>query len=141
MTVVALTLLTVLVFDQALKLLVRSGKLASVSLGPFGTLEVGTGRLWAHRLTDIGPNVLWLWVFAACALLPIRTVAPSSSVFIGLMLGGSLSNAVEGTIRGSVTDYVRLRYWPAFNLADAALVVGAIGFSIQVAKAISDATV
>jgi len=52
---------------------------------------------------------------------------PSSALFVGLLLGGSLSNAVENARRGSVSDYVCLRFWPAFNLADLALAAGAIG--------------
>ena len=48
-------------------------------------------------------------------------------VFVGLLLGGSLSNAVESSMRGSITDYICLRFWPAFNLADLALAAGAIG--------------
>jgi lipoprotein signal peptidase len=47
--------------------------------------------------------------------------------FVGLLLGGSLSHAVESSLRGSIADYVCFRFWPAFNLADLALAVGAIG--------------
>ena len=42
-------------------------------------------------------------------------------MFAGLLLGGSLGNAVEHAQRGAISDYVRLRFWPAFNLADAAI--------------------
>lgn len=49
----------------------------------------------------------------------------------GLLLGGSLSHAVESSLRGSITDYICLRFWPAFNLADLALAAGAIGMIVQ----------
>jgi lipoprotein signal peptidase len=52
---------------------------------------------------------------------------PSSAAFVGLLLGGSLSHAVESSLRGSITDYICLRFWPAFNLADLALTAGALG--------------
>jgi lipoprotein signal peptidase len=48
-------------------------------------------------------------------------------IFVGLLLGGSLSHAVETSLRDAVSDYVCLRFWPAFNLADLALAAGAIG--------------
>jgi signal peptidase II len=67
------------------------------------------------------------WVAAAAALVIASNWIPSSAVFVGLLLGGSLSNAVENARRGSVSDYVCLRFWPAFNLADLALAAGAIG--------------
>jgi lipoprotein signal peptidase len=43
------------------------------------------------------------------------------------VLGASLSHAVETSVRGNVTDYICLRVWPAFNLADLALAAGALG--------------
>lgn len=43
----------------------------------------------------------------------------------GLLLGGSVSNLVDRLLRGHVTDYIELGLWPAFNLADVAIVCGA----------------
>ena len=72
--------------------------------------------------------MMWAsWVAAAVALVIASSWIPSSALFVGLLLGGSLSNAVESARRGSVSDYVCLRFWPAFNLADLALAAGAIG--------------
>jgi lipoprotein signal peptidase len=48
------------------------------------------------------------------------------------MLGGSLSHAWETTVHGSVSDYVCLRFWPAFDLADVALTIGALGWLVGV---------
>jgi signal peptidase II len=124
------TLLVVLVSDQALKLLLRrhmgSGALA---LGPFGSVRVVAGRLWLRRLggPSCGAEIWCLWSAAAAPLVLASAVLPSSSGFAGLLLGGSLSHAVESSLRGSITDYVCLRFWPAFNLADLALAAGAIG--------------
>jgi lipoprotein signal peptidase len=52
---------------------------------------------------------------------------PSSRAFAGLLLGGSLSHAVESSLSGSITDYICLKFWPAFDLADVAIAAGAIG--------------
>ena len=38
-----------------------------------------------------------------------------------------MSHALETSLRGCIIDYVRLRFWPAFNLADVAITVGAAG--------------
>lgn len=134
----ALTTFVVLMIDQGLKLLVRSGQFESVRLGPFGSLRMVAGRLWLHRLTGRDPKALWLWVVSAGALVVASAKIPSLLVFVGLVLGGSLSNIVESSLRGSVTDYVCLRFWPAFNLADAALVVGALGIGIELLRAIGE---
>lgn len=48
---------------------------------------------------------------------------------IGLVLGGALGNLCDRLFRGrggAVVDFIDLGWWPIFNLADAAVVVGAI---------------
>ncbi len=130
--------LVVLMIDQGVKLLVRHSRFDSVRLGPFGSLRQVPGRLWLHRLTVHEPKALWLWAVCACVLVVAGTAIPSLLVFVGVLLGGSLSNMVESALRGSVTDYVCLRFWPAFNLADVALAVGALGICIELLRAIGE---
>jgi signal peptidase II len=62
----------------------------------------------------------WMLVFFA------RSGArhPALPVALGLLIGGSLSNLVDRVRLGYVTDFLDLRWWPAFNLADASIVVG-----------------
>lgn len=43
-----------------------------------------------------------------------------------LGLGGAAGNLIDRVARGYVTDFIDLRVWPVFNLADAAIVVGAL---------------
>jgi len=130
MIVLFLTLLGVVVSDQALKQRLRHvlGRHA-ISLGPFGQFRMTEGRLWLPRLRNHpSRSMMWTsWVVAAAALVTASGWIPSSALFVGLLLGGSLSNAVENARRGRVSDYVCLRFWPAFNLADLALAAGSIG--------------
>ena len=48
---------------------------------------------------------------------------------LSLVLGGALGNLWDRIVRGAVVDFVDLYYgryhWPAFNVADAAITVGA----------------
>ena len=46
-------------------------------------------------------------------------------VTIGLIIGGAIGNLVDRVWLGYVVDYLDLRVWPVFNLADSAVVVGA----------------
>ncbi len=56
----------------------------------------------------------------------------SSTLALGLVLGGAIGNLIDrlvrdpGPFRGHVVDFVDFRVWPAFNIADAAVVCGAI---------------
>jgi len=53
-----------------------------------------------------------------------------SVVGLGLILGGALGNILDRVFRGYVVDfidwYAGTFHWPAFNIADAALVTGVI---------------
>jgi signal peptidase II len=134
MTALAAGLLLVPVLDQALKLLVLRGLAsASVPLGPFGKLQVVRSRAWLTRpMPRPGLATAWgLWIFAAGSLAALSSLFPSCGWFAGALLGGSLSHALETSLRGCVIDYVRLRFWPTFNLADVAITVGALGVLVQ----------
>jgi signal peptidase II len=64
----------------------------------------------------------WMVVFFARsgARHPVLPVA------LGLLIGGSISNLTDRVRLGHVTDFLDLRYWPAFNLADVCIVVGVV---------------
>lgn len=49
---------------------------------------------------------------------------PVLPVALGLVLGGSIANLSDRVRLGHVTDFLDLEAWPAFNLADAFIVVG-----------------
>jgi signal peptidase II len=49
---------------------------------------------------------------------------PILPVALGLVIGGSVSNLTDRVRLGHVTDFLDLRFWPAFNLADSFIVVG-----------------
>ncbi len=44
----------------------------------------------------------------------------------GLLIGGAAGNLVDRAVHGSVTDFVDPPYWPAFNVADAAITIGVL---------------
>jgi signal peptidase II len=44
----------------------------------------------------------------------------------GLLLGGALGNLIDRAREGSVTDFVKLPHWPAFNVADVAITFGVL---------------
>jgi signal peptidase II len=65
----------------------------------------------------------------------LRLSRPLVAVALGLVLGGALGNLTDRVVRGpglsgKVTDFIDLRVWPVFNLADSAVVIGAILLAI-----------
>jgi signal peptidase II len=63
------------------------------------------------------------------------------AVALGLILGGALGNLVDrifrepGPLRGRVIDFLELPHWPVFNLADSAIVIGAVLLAFATAGA------
>jgi len=75
-------------------------------------------------------------VLAALIALAIVVRGPRArdrltAAALGLVLGGALGNLVDriarppGLFRGRVIDFIDFHWWPVFNLADSAVVIGA----------------
>lgn len=47
-----------------------------------------------------------------------------TAALLGLVLGGTVGNAYDRVLHGSVTDFVTVHWWPVFNVADSAISVG-----------------
>lgn len=133
MGALAAGLLLVLCADQALKLALRR-RLGSrlLPLGPAGHLRLVKAHIWLARAGG-GPSAraMWaLWLLAAGGMTLFSALAPSWGWFAGFLLGGSLSHGLESSLDGGVSDYVCLRFWPAFDLADLAIAAGAGGVAL-----------
>jgi lipoprotein signal peptidase len=129
MRALCLMALTVVIADQATKLMLRHvlGN-GAFALGRCGSVRVVAGRMWLRRLARPCGRTIWcVWLAAAAALATVSALAPFNALFVGLLLGSSFSHAVESSLRGSITDYICLRNGAAFNLADLALAAGATG--------------
>lgn len=142
MTALVAGLILVVLIDQTIKLLVlhRLGR-ESISLGAMGEVTRVQTRIWMARFPyRLELVIIWaLWIFGACALAIVNMQIPLSGWFCGLLLGGSVSHALETSVRGCICDYVCLRFWPAFNIADVAITVGAIGVTADMVRAITNA--
>jgi signal peptidase II len=90
----------------------------------------------AFSLTDGRGALISILALVVVALL-LRTGRHASgapmAVALGLVVGGALGNltdrafrAGDGFMGGGVVDFVDLQWWPVFNLADSAVVIGAI---------------
>jgi signal peptidase II len=67
----------------------------------------------------------WLLLGAAAFAVATRVQSPSTFIALGALFGGAMGNLIDGLSRKGVTDFIDLRVWPVFNLADTAIVAGA----------------
>ena len=58
---------------------------------------------------------------------------PVAVVALGAAIGGATGNLVDIMRRGAVVDFIDLRVWPVFNLADAAIVAGLLAAAVSIA--------
>ena len=82
----------------------------------------------------LGP---WIGLVAMVVVLGLALGMTSrfvlGAVAAGLVAGGALGNLADrafrgdtGLLSGAVVDFIDLQWWPVFNVADAAVVVGAL---------------
>ncbi len=45
---------------------------------------------------------------------------------LGLQLGGALGNLIDRVRLGYVVDFIHLKFWPVFNVADSCIVIGVV---------------
>lgn len=69
------------------------------------------------------------WMFRSALVKP-HTHTDSGRLALALVLSGALGNLYDRILRGSVTDFLLIYWrdwqWPAFNVADSAISVGAV---------------
>jgi signal peptidase II len=128
----AALLVAVLVVDQLTKKLVRDGMAIGDedSIFPAVTLVHVKNRGVAFSafsgqatvvIAIIGAAVLALLVYFATHADRRWAWVPT-----GLLAGGALGNILDRVRDGSVTDFIKLPAWPAFNIADVAITAGVL---------------
>jgi signal peptidase II len=93
----------------------------------------------------LGPVLGVLAVIVVIVLVRYGRMAASvpTAVGLGLVLGGAVGNLTDrafrsgggGFLGGHVVDFVDLQWWPVFNLADSAIVVGGLLLAFTFATA------
>jgi signal peptidase II len=119
----------VAVADQASKAL--AGRLLADGRFRVVAWRSGFRRVLNPRGGVVAPPVRWaviVWFAALAGGLVVVQESPSPglgrAVGLGLALGGATSHLVDRVLRGAVVDFIVLRAWPTFNLADAGMVAG-----------------
>jgi signal peptidase II len=76
-----------------------------------------------------------VWVLTGLALAGLLTYFAFRSdrrwlwLPVGLIAGGAIGNLIDRAREGAVIDFIDFVAWPAFNVADMAIVVGILAFA------------
>jgi signal peptidase II len=126
----------VILFDQLSKLAILALLDGAVVVTPFLNLVVVWNRGVSFGMFD-SAAALMPWLLAALALAVVaalgfwlkRVEHALAGVALGLIIGGALGNVIDRIRFGAVVDFLDFHalgyHWPAFNVADSAICVGA----------------
>ena len=122
----------VLALDQASKALVvrslREGQVLPISAGlPVRIRRFTNARAWPGFVRGGGLQI-GLWAFAVLGTIIVCMGAVFGGAVahagLGAAVGGATGNLLDRLWRAGVVDFVDLRVWPVFNIADLAIVFG-----------------
>ena len=104
---------------------------AAFSLFAESTSPFRTALLIAFSLAALAVVTVLLW--------RSRNEFNIITLSLSLILGGALGNLWDRLVNGRVTDfldfYISIHHWPPFNIADSAIVVGALLLLSQMIRA------
>lgn len=130
--------LCVVALDQLVKGVIRRalepGERVDVLLGVDLTLVENRGIAFGF-LGDGGTLVLVVTAAALLAMLAWFAASPNRAglwLAVGLLTGGALGNLIDRVRLDAVTDFIDPPFWPAFNVADIAITLGAIALVLSV---------
>lgn len=132
-SLIPLIAIGVVVIDQITKTLAEDNlRTHSVSLlGPISLRLVYNSGIAFSIGSGNSPllTVLELLVIVGLIIYARRISSKILAVGFGLVIGGALGNIVDRVFRhnhGAVIDFIYSGFWPTFNLADSAVVIGII---------------
>ena len=141
MAVVLIVALIVILLDQASKRFIEANVVYNTSwmplewLAPFFKItHIGNTGI-AFGLFSGGSMIFALVaMFVTGAILYFAYTLPSGymamRIILGVILGGAIGNLIDRLRQGYVTDFLDFGPWPVFNVADMAVVFGAIALAI-----------
>ena len=91
--------------------------------------NAGGWQIWFFSVLAIGISGLLGWWLSRTPRADWRTALPYA-----LVIGGALGNVIDRIQHGHVIDFIQwyagTYYWPSFNIADMAIVGGAVGIAL-----------
>lgn len=127
----------VVVLDQLTKWAILSWLDRAIALTPFFNLVVVWNRGVSFGMFD-SDGALAPWLLSGLALVVVaallvwlrRVDHPLTAAGLGLIIGGAVGNVIDRVRFGAVIDFLDFHalgwHWPAFNVADSAICVGAV---------------
>lgn len=125
----------VMLFDQLTKFFVSSYVSNTILIikGIFNLSYIKNAGAGFGILQNQQPILIFVSVFVVGLILFYYDRIPNNKmvqICMGLLLGGTIGNLIDRIRLGYVVDFIDFRIWPAFNIADSAITIGALGLCL-----------
>ncbi len=121
----------VVLFDQIAKMLVRHLLTEGRSVKVIGNLVYFTYVRNKGAAFGIFQGARWIlalisFAMAIFMLFELKFFVDNNLLLVGsaLLFGGIIGNLIDRVFMGYVTDFIDLRVWPVFNIADTCIDIG-----------------
>jgi signal peptidase II len=133
------TALVTIALDQMTKAMVRLYLEPGTTISWGGFIEIRQVRNPGTAFGIISGKpwplfVISVVVFFLLLLVLWRWGGPGSNIFqvgLGLICGGAIGNIIDRIVLGEVVDFIDMGFWPVFNIADMAIVIG-VGITLVI---------
>lgn len=119
----------ILIFDQVTKHILKSANYDYGWIAIRGTTNTGISFGLFQGSTVI---VSIISVILIGALVYYKKEFEGKEIFLTLILAGIIGNLIDRVFLGHVIDFIDLKWWPVFNVADSSLFIGVFGTIILV---------
>lgn len=111
-----------------------------IPITPFFNLVMGWNKGISFGLLGGGYNT-WIFIVIAVVIIGVlgvwlrRAETQLTASAIGLVIGGAVGNVIDRLRAGAVADFLDFHiagyHWPAFNLADSVIFMGAAALILE----------
>lgn len=78
---------------------------------------------------QIAGSIIILWLLLSLGadyVFKAKEQRPGRAVLLGVIIGGGLGNFLDRVVQGHVVDFIALKPFPLFNVADVGITIGLI---------------
>jgi len=97
--------------------------------------QVDLGLIYFHFVQNTGAsfgifqgnNTAFIWIsFIAIGaiMMSVKSIKKQYEIPLSIITAGIIGNMIDRLFRGFVVDFIDLKWWPVFNIADSAIFIG-----------------
>lgn len=126
--VMIILLISIVIIDQISKILIINFLKEPIG-NDYLKLEIVNNTGMAFGFNSGNTKNIFLTIFVLVIVLTfvknqIERIDMKTTIVIGMVLGGAVSNLVDRIFRKGIIDFIKIYKIPTFNVADIAIVIG-----------------